>query len=196
MPILSSSGPFKSDLEPTWVMKSAYRYLNLNSCISKPKSLKLVYIQRTKTRQIVNEKDVLNVMSKEMGLEVKVIRLEKLKAVSQVKLLSEADIAFGVHGAGFVNTVWMMPYSGLFEIINPLYHQECYAYMAFLKRLFYTGFRNVTVSQRFEIKKTRDYDVTVDMYSFVLFMRVMVTNILTTKYALVYLIYLKHNVHV
>ena len=96
-----------------WVTKSAYRYLNLNSCISKPKSLKMVYIQRDKKRQIVNEKDVLNVLNKEMGLEVKVIRLEKLKTVSQVKLFSEADIAFGVHGAGFVNTMWMMPYSGL-----------------------------------------------------------------------------------
>ena len=175
-----------NDLEATWVMKSAYRYLNLNSCISKPKSLKLVYIQRNRTRQIVNEKDVLNVMSKEMGLEVKVIRLEKLKAISQVKLFSEADIAFGVHGAGFVNSIWMMPYSGLFEIINPLYYQECYTRIAFVKRLYYTGFRNVTVSQRFKISYTRDYDVTVDMYSFVLFMRKMVTNILTTKYALVY----------
>ena len=73
----------------------------------------MVYIQRDKKRQIVNEKDVLNVLNKEMGLEVKVIRLEKLKTVSQVKLFSEADIAFGVHGAGFVNTMWMMPYSGL-----------------------------------------------------------------------------------
>ena len=187
MPILTSyDKTFKNFYESTWVMKSAYRYLNLNSCISKPKSLKLVYIQRNRTRQIVNEKDVLNVMSKEMGLEVKVIRLEKLKAISQVKLFSEADIAFGVHGAGFVNSIWMMPYSGLFEIVNPLFHQECYARIAVVKRLFYTGFRNVTISQRFEIKKTRDYDVTVDMYSFVLFMRVMVTNILTTKYALVY----------
>ena len=177
---------FKNDLESTWVMKSAYRYLNLNSCISKPKSLKLVYIQRNRTRQIVNEKDVLDTLSKEMGLEVKVIRLENLKAVSQVKLFSEADIAFGVHGAGFVNSVWMMPYSGLFEIMNYLWYSECYTNMAVAKVIFYTGFRNVTISQRFEIKKTRDYDVTVDMYSFVLFMRIMVTNILSTKYALVY----------
>ena len=111
MPILTPyDKTFKNIYESTWVMKSAYRYLNLNSCISKPKSLKLVYIQRTKTRQIVNEKDVLNVMNKEIGLEVMVIRLEKLKAISQVKLFSEADIAFGVHGAGFVNTMWMMPY--------------------------------------------------------------------------------------
>ena len=187
MPILTRCDKtFKNIYESTWVMKSAYRYLNLNSCISKPKSLKLVYIQRNATRQIVNEKDVLNVLSKEMGLEVKVIRLEKLKAISQVKLFSEADIAFGVHGAGFVNTVWMMPYSGLFEIMNPQYYREYYINIAFVKRLFYTGFRNVTVSQRFKISYTRDYDVTVDMYSFVLFMRVMVTNILTTKYALVY----------
>ena len=114
MPILIPYGIhsriFMNDLEAMWVMKSAYRYLNLNSCISKPKSLKLVYIQRNRTRQIVNEKDVLNVLNKEIGLEVMVIRLEKLKAISQVKLFSEADIAFGVHGAGFVNTMWMMPY--------------------------------------------------------------------------------------
>ena len=177
---------FKNYLESTWVMKSAYRYFNLNSCISKPKSLKLVYIQRTKTRQIVNEKDVLNVLRKEIGLEVIAVRLENMKAVSQVKLFSEADIAFGVHGAGFVNTVWMMPYSGLFEIMNPQYYREYYINIAFVKRLFYNGFRNVTVSQRFKISYTRDYDVTVDMYSFVLFMRIMVANILTTKYALVY----------
>ena len=175
-----------NDLEATWVMKSAYRYLNLNSCISKSKSLKMVYIQRDRIRQIVNEKDVLNVMNKEIGLEVKVIRLEKLKAISQVKLFSEADIAFGVHGAGFVNTMWMMPYSGLFEILNPKFYKAYYNHMAFVKRLFYTGFRNVTISKRFEISYTRDYDVTVDMYSFVLYMRVMVTNILTTKYAFVY----------
>ena len=189
MPILTPyDKTFKNFYESTWVMKSAYRYLNLNSCISKPKSLKLIYIQRDRTRQIVNEKDVLNVLSKEMGLEVKVIRLEKLKAISQIKLLSEADIAFGVHGAGFVNSVWMMPYSGLFEIMNPQYYREYYINMAFVKRLFYTGFRNVTISKRFEISYTRDYDVTVDIYSFVLFMRIMVTNILTTKYAFVYLI--------
>ena len=190
MPILIPYGGhsriFMNDLEATWVMKSAYRYLNLNSCISKPKSLKLVYIQRTKTRQIVNEKDVLNVLRKEIGLEVIAVRLENMKAVSQVKLFSEADIAFGVHGAGFVNTVWMMPYSGLFEIMNPQYYREYYINIAFVKRLFYNGFRNVTVSQRFKISYTRDYDVTVDMYSFVLFMRIMVANILTTKYALVY----------
>ena len=192
MPILIPYGIhsriYMNDLEATWVMKSAYRYLNLNSCISKPKSLKLVYIQRNRTRQIVNEKDVLNVLNKEIGLEVMVIRLEKLKAISQVKLFSEADIAFGVHGAGFVNTMWMMPYSGLFEIMNPQYYREYYINIAFVKRLFYTGFRNVTVSQRFKISYTRDYDVTVDMYSFVLLMRVMVTNILTTKYAIVFLI--------
>ena len=190
MPILIPYGGhsriFMNDLEATWVMKSAYRYLNLNSCISKPKSLKLVYIQRTKTRQIVNEKDVLNVLRKEIGLEVIAVRLENMKAVSQVKLFSEADIAFGVHGAGFVNTVWMMPYSGLFEIMNPQYYREYYINIAFVKRLFYNGFRNVTVSQIFKISYTRDYDVTVDMYSFVLFMRIMVANILTTKYALVY----------
>ena len=113
MPILIPYGIhsriFMNDLEATWVMKSAYRYLNLNSCISKPKSLKLVYIQRDRIRQIVNEKDVLNVLEKEAGVEVKVIRLEKLKAISQVKVFSEADMALGVHGAGFVNTVWMMP---------------------------------------------------------------------------------------
>ena len=187
MPILTPHDKtFKNFYESTWVMKSAYRYLNLNSCISKPKSLKLVYIQRTKTRQIVNEKDVLNVMNKEIGLEVMVIRLENLKATSQVKLFSEADIAFGVHGAGFVNTVWMMPYSGLFEILNPKFYKAYYNHMAFVKRLFYTGFRNATISKRFEISDSRNLDVKLDMYSFVLYMRVMVTNILTTKYAFVY----------
>ena len=187
MPILSSSYiPFTNDLEAMWVMKSAYRYLNLNSCISKPKSLKLVYIQRNRTRQIVNEKDVLDTLSKEMGLEVKVIRLENLKAVSQVKLFSEADIAFGVHGAGFVNIVWMMPYSGLFEIINPHYYYDCYMYIALLKRLFYTNYRNITASTIFKIRGPRDFDVTVDIESMLIFMRVMISNILTTKYALVY----------
>ena len=190
MPILIPYGIhsriFMNDLEATWVMKSAYRYLNLNSCISKPKSLKLVYIQRDKIRQIVNEKDVLNVLSKEVGLEVMVIRLEKLKAISQVKLFSEADIAFGVHGAGFVNTMWMMPYSGLFEIMNPHYYYDCYMYIALLKRLFYTNYRNITASTRFKIRGPRDFDVTVDIESMLIFMRVMISNILTTKYALVY----------
>ena len=190
MPILIPFGGhsriFMNDLEATWVMKSAYRYLNLNSCISKPKSWKLVYIQRNRTRQIVNEKDVLNVMSKEMGLEVKVIRLEKLKAISQVKLFSEADIAFGVHGAGFVNTMWMMPYSGLFEIMNPHYYFDCYMYIALLRKLFYTNYRNITASTRFNFRRARDFDVTVDIESMLIFMRVMITNILTTKYALVY----------
>ena len=187
MPILSTCGnPFKNDIEAMHVMKSAYRYLNINSCISKPKSLKLVYIQRARTRQIVNEKDVLHALNKEIGLEVIVIRLETMNAVSQARLFSEADIAFGVHGAGFVNSIWMMPYSGLFEIMNPQYYREYYINMAFVNRLFYTGFRNVTVSKRFKISYTRDFDVTVDIYSLMLFMRIMVANIITTKYALVY----------
>ena len=190
MPILIPFGIhsriFMNDLEATWVMKSAYRYLNLNSCISKPKSLKLVYIQRDKIRQIVNEKDVLNVLKKEAGLEVMVIRLEKLKAVSQIKILSEADIAFGVHGAGFVNTVWMMPYSGLFEIMNPHYYYDCYMYIALLRKLFYTNYRNITASTKFKIRGPCDFDVTVDIESILIFMRVMISNILTTKYALVY----------
>ena len=190
MPILIPYGGhsriFMNDLEATWVMKSAYRYLNLNSCISKPKSLKLVYIQRDKTRQIVNEKHVLNTLKKEIGLEVIVIRLEKMKAVTQVKLFSETDIAFGVHGAGFVNSVWMMPYLGLFEIMNPHYYFDCYTYIALLRKLFYANYRNITASTRFKIRRARDFDVTVDIESMLIFMRVMISNILTTKYALVY----------
>ena len=119
-------------------------------------------------------------------MEVLVTRLENLPPVNQVRLFSVADIAFGVHGAGFVNIVWLMPYSGLFEILNPKFYKAYYNHMAFVKRLFYTGFRNATISKRFEISDSRNLDVKLDMYSFVLYMRVMVTNILTTKYAFVY----------
>ena len=58
--------------------------------------------------------------------------------------------------------------------------------MAFMKKLFYTCFRNATVSKRFSIADPRDLDVKLDIQSFVMFMRTMVVNIMTTKYALVY----------
>ena len=187
MPILTRfDNTFRNYFETMWVMKSAYRYLNISSCIVKPKSLKLIYIQRAGARQIVNEGDVLDALNKQIGLEVLVTRLENIPPVSQVRLFSAADIAFGVHGAGFVNIVWLMPYSGLFEILNPKFYRSYYSNMAFMKKLFYTCFHNATVSKRFSIADPRDLDVKLDIQSFVMFMRTMVVNIMTTKYALVY----------
>ena len=96
-----------------------------------------------------------------------------------MRLFSEADMHSVCHGAGFVNIVWLMPYSGMFEILNPEFYKSYYSNMPLMKKLFYTGFRNVTVSQRFYIANFCDLDVKLDIQSFVMFMRTVVGNIIT-----------------
>lgn len=74
-----------------------------------------IYISRSKApvRKILNESEILPVLSR-YGFEI--FHCENLSFKQQVKLLSEASILTGPHGAGFVNMMFMAEGATVLEI--------------------------------------------------------------------------------
>ena len=84
-----------------------------------------IYISRStaNTRRILNEEDVMNLLT-EFGF-ARVI-LDDLSVTEQASLLANASVVIAPHGSGLTNIVFCNPRTKVIEIFSPNYVYPCY----------------------------------------------------------------------
>ena len=125
--------------ESQLIRKLVYSYCNIEPSTYKPKKLMVLYLLREKPyRQVVNEDEFLNTL-KNLSSIIQVTRLSfnNLTFSEQVLLMSKTDIIFGVHGAGFVNILFLLPKSGLIEFFVTKFYRPYYMNMCRKCNLLY-----------------------------------------------------------
>lgn len=97
---------------------------------------KKIYISRVRSsnRRIINEIEVINLLSKH---DFEIINLESLTVAKQAELLSQAKIVISPHGSGLSNLVFCQPKTKVIEIFAPNYVYPCYWLVSNLVNLDY-----------------------------------------------------------
>jgi capsular polysaccharide biosynthesis protein len=87
----------------------------LMSSISRP--FRKIYISRKKApkRRVLNEDEIVPILQ-DAGFEIHV--MEDYPLAEQIRLFSESKIVAGLHGAGFVNSMFMHAGTTLLEVRN------------------------------------------------------------------------------
>ena len=88
-----------------YVRKYVYEYCQIHSNLPTHTKLNVLYLAREgNTRQIVNEKAILNSLTNlSQTISIDKVYFAPLSFTQQVNYMVRTDIVFGVHGAGFVN---------------------------------------------------------------------------------------------
>ena len=104
----------------------------------------------------------------------------------QVKVKSRTDLVFGMHGAAFVNIMFMRPRSGFIEFFSPTSQIPYYQNMAKHCDLTSEGISKVTADKSRKMPKDhRNLNIIVDLpYAKTVFSSV-VAEVKIQKYALV-----------
>ena len=105
------------------VDNDAIRYLREFLRQPTSNSKRKIYISRDATRKILNESQVMEVLSKR-GFEK--VRCESISFSDQVSLFSDASVIVGPHGAGMTNILFAQDNAKVMEIRNRTYHGPCY----------------------------------------------------------------------
>lgn len=80
----------------------------------------------TKHRRIVNEKQLVEALSREAGYEVDVAYFtHKHPFEQQVRIIHSTDILIGLHGAGLTHMFFLPPWATVFELYN-CEDENCY----------------------------------------------------------------------
>jgi capsular polysaccharide biosynthesis protein len=97
---------------------------------------KNVYISRSKAayRKVINESSLINMLEK---YSFKIINLEDLTVVEQIKLFHSAKNVVAVHGAGISNILYMQRGGLLINLINGNHHDPAFYNLANAKQLKY-----------------------------------------------------------
>lgn len=137
-----------------YVRKYVYEYCQIHSNLPTHTKLNVLYLAREgNTRQIVNEKAILNSLTNlSQTVSIDKVYFAPLSFTQQVNYMVRTDIVFGVHGAGFVNILFLLPNSGVFELFPRGYTQEHYHNMANKARLFYRCIKNNTIKEETDPK--------------------------------------------
>ena len=135
---------FKSIDESLIVKKTVYRYFNIPEVIEVPLKMLVVYIAREgKTRQILNEVALLDTLRNISDhVVIKKMFLYGLSFRQQVEIMSNTDIVFGIHGAGFTNVLFLRPKSGLIELFSSEFVRVYYKNLAMKSYTFYCTVRD------------------------------------------------------
>ena len=116
---LRGSGYFMSELLATDLLRaSAYHLAGIKI---RPKTgkeeLSGILIKRREMRRILNHPILLSSLRESFVHKVSFsgIVLEKLLPVDQIRLFEKTDIVIGTHGAGLVNSIFLLPQSHVLE---------------------------------------------------------------------------------
>lgn len=127
---LRGSGYFMSELLATDLLRaSAYHLAGIKI---RPKTgkeeLSGILIKRREMRRILNHPILLSSLRESFVHKVSFsgIVLEKLLPVDQIRLFEKTDIVIGTHGAGLVNSIFLLPQSHVLEIFPPFWYFGCY----------------------------------------------------------------------
>jgi len=106
------------------------------------KSHQVTMIKRKKNRLLLNEKELLEEMSRREGARVSGYCFEDLDFAEQVRIISESDILIGMHGAGMAHLFFLRPGSTLIEIFPYKFRKSVYQNFAHMIGLTYLSFQN------------------------------------------------------
>jgi hypothetical protein len=118
---------------------AALRYYNMSD--DRPRAL--VFLRREgNTRRIVNSDALLRYLKGvRRDIEMVEVFFENATIVSQVELISRAEVLVSIHGSGLANCIWMKHGSLLVEIVPPNFtHNDWYAKVAAAAGLRYHRF--------------------------------------------------------
>jgi glycosyltransferase involved in cell wall biosynthesis len=102
------------DPEPMqWLRGKLHKGFGINKNRHKPFRRILVSRSRALCRRIINEKDVMNILS-QYGFEI--VHCEDLTLKEQGQLFSAVDVVISPHGAGLTNLLFSMPGTKVLEI--------------------------------------------------------------------------------
>lgn len=98
---------------PEWMKKLRSRYREAFG--STAESTRRIWVSRSKApkRRIANESELLPVLHSH---EFEIVHLEDLDFKAQVRLLSQAEVLMGLHGAGLTNMLFMAPETKVVEL--------------------------------------------------------------------------------
>lgn len=107
--------------QTTWPTKWAFDYLRnafspWNYHDHTP--YKRLYIRRTGVRRILNEEQLIDLLTK---YHFTIVDLEHKSIFDQIHLFANADVIVGPHGAGLTNLVFSKPGTKVLEIFPPQY---------------------------------------------------------------------------
>jgi hypothetical protein len=114
--------------QPLWPTKWAYDFLRnifLKEFTNPNFTPKRIYISRNKTRRILNEDQLIDLISKYGFIK---FELENMSVVEQVKLFSGAEFIIAPHGAGLTNLTFSIPGTKVLEIFPPTFI-HCYYWL-------------------------------------------------------------------
>ena len=83
-----------------------------------------IYISRSRSRRSLPQESELEEFLKENGFRV--VHLEELDILEQVKLFNQASLIIAPHGAGLANLVFCQKDTHVVEIMNPILFNDCY----------------------------------------------------------------------
>lgn len=137
-----------------YVRKYVYEYCQIHSNLPTHTKLNVLYLAREgNTRQIVNEKAILNSLTNlSQTISIDKVYFAPLSFTQQVNYMVRTDIVFGVHGAGFVNILFLLPNSGVLELFPRRYTKEHYHNIANKARLFYRCIKNNPIKEETDPK--------------------------------------------
>ncbi len=122
-----------------------------------------IYISRRRSpmRRILNEEDLLKVLSRHGFVDV---CLEDFDVFDQIMLFSQAEMIVSPHGAGLTNVLFCRPGTKLLEIFPDVgLHSSAFMRMATLLELPYGYQCGSSVSNRLSAKNSANYDIVVDL---------------------------------
>eukprot|EP00164_Ancoracysta_twista_P010836 GFYU01016485.1.p1 GENE.GFYU01016485.1~~GFYU01016485.1.p1 ORF type:complete len:490 (-),score=136.94 GFYU01016485.1:51-1520(-) len=80
-----------------------------------PTEPKVTILNRRKNRKILNDKDVLKVFTNK-GLNAEIVYTEDLSLDQQMKVFGSTTILVGMHGAGFINMIYLPPKASIIHL--------------------------------------------------------------------------------
>lgn len=176
-----------------YVRKYAYEYCQIQSNLPTHTKLQVLYLAREgNTRQIVNEKEILDSLSLlSQNISIDKVHFAPLSFSQQVSFMVRTDIVFGVHGAGFVNILFLLPNSGVFELFPRRYHKLHYQHMADKAKLFYRYIRDNPIQNETDPKlidrirvASRDGNIIVNKEVVYSFFKELIHDVRVNKYKL------------
>lgn len=139
--VLTECPPNFATTDPSLLKKVRDAILeSLSVTISEPEEI--VYVSRAKARgrRILNEDQLLSLLS---GFGVKSVCSEDLSFSDQVQLMAKTKVLISIHGAGLTNMMFMQPNTSVCEILpirngifdynrgrNSFKHDACYVRLA------------------------------------------------------------------
>lgn len=126
---------------------------------------KKLYIQRLSGRTIVNETELLSLLT---VLNFEIVHPEKLTVAQQAKLFAEADFIIGPHGAGFTNIVFCKPGTRIIDMFAPEWINPCYWIIADALKLNYGYIIGEEIPGNMKQNKAADIKIDIEKFKILL----------------------------